>query len=213
MKSLWRKIKNGLESVSTFLVALGPFGLFAIAFLDSALVPLPGGADAVMIALSIARPSWVVIYALAATLGSTLGCIVLYKISQRAGRRALESFSEKKRARVKELVDKYDMLTVLVASFLPPPFPLKLFIITAGVFRLNLFRFTLGVAIGRAVRFLLEGYLAVVYGDRAKDVLAENYPAIGLGLAGLAVLIFLLRAALKKRREGVRDAEQRIGES
>lgn len=166
-----------------------------------------------MIALSIARPSWVVIYALAATLGSTLGCIVLYKISQRAGRRALESFSEKKRARVKELVDKYDMLTVLVASFLPPPFPLKLFIITAGVFRLNLFRFTLGVAIGRAVRFLLEGYLAVVYGDRAKDVLAENYPAIGLGLAGLAVLIFLLRAALKKRREGVRDAEQRIGES
>jgi membrane protein YqaA with SNARE-associated domain len=197
---LWRSIKGGLAGVSEYLVTLGPLGLFAVAFLDSALIPLPGGPDAVMILLSSARPAWMPIYALAATAGSTLGCLVLYKISQRAGRRALESFSEAKQARVRELVDKYDVLAVLVASLLPPPFPFKLFVITAGVFRLNVVRFALAVAAGRATRFLLEGFLAVRYGERAREILAENFAAVGLGLAVTVVLVFALRAFLKKRR-------------
>jgi membrane protein YqaA with SNARE-associated domain len=200
---LWRKIRNGLTATSEYLVTLGPFGLFAIALLDSALIPLPGGPDAVMIALSLARPAWMPLYALAATAGSTIGCLILYKISQRAGRRALESFSEKKQARVKGLVDKYDVLAVLVASLLPPPFPFKLFVITAGVFRLNVLRFALAVAAGRAARFLLEGFLAVRYGERARDILAENYAAIGLGLAAAVVLFFVLRGVLKRRRPAV----------
>jgi membrane protein YqaA with SNARE-associated domain len=203
VKWLWRKITNGLDGVSQYLVAFGPLGLFAIALLDSALIPLPGGPDAVMIALSLARPAWMPLYALAATAGSTIGCLILYKISQRAGRRALESFSEKKRARVKGLVDKYDVLAVLVASLLPPPFPFKLFVITAGVFRLNVLRFALAVAAGRAARFLLEGFLAVRYGERARDILAENYAAIGLGLAAAVVLFFVLRGVLKRRRPAV----------
>lgn len=200
MSWLWRKIRNGLTATSEYLVTLGPFGLFAIALLDSALIPLPGGPDAVMIALALARPAWMPLYALAATIGSTAGCLILYKISQRAGRRALESFSEKKRARVKGLVDKYDVLAVLVASLLPPPFPFKLFVITAGVFRLNVLRFALAVAAGRAARFLLEGFLAVRYGERARDILAENYAAIGLGLAAAVVLFFVLRGVMKRRR-------------
>jgi membrane protein YqaA with SNARE-associated domain len=200
---LWRNIRNGLTATSEYLVTLGPFGLFAIALLDSALIPLPGGPDAVMIALSLARPAWMPLYALAATAGSTIGCLILYKISQRAGRRALESFSEKKQARVKGLVDKYDVLAVLVASLLPPPFPFKLFVITAGVFRLNVLRFALAVAAGRAARFLLEGFLAVRYGERARDILAENYAAIGLGLAAAVVLFFVLRGVLKRRRPAV----------
>ena len=92
------------------------------------------------------------------------------------------------------------MLSVLVASLLPPPFPFKLFVITAGVFRLNLFRFAAAVAAGRAVRFLLEGFLAVRYGERAREVLAENYPAIGIGLAVAVVLIFFLKSVLKRRK-------------
>jgi uncharacterized membrane protein YdjX (TVP38/TMEM64 family) len=91
-------------------------------------------------------------------------------------------------------------LSVLVASVLPPPFPFKLFVITAGVFRLSLTRFALAVAVGRAFRFFLEGFLAVEYGERAKDLLAENYPAIGLGLAVLIVVGFVLRGLLRRRK-------------
>ena len=201
MKWLLRKISDGLTQISQYLVTFGPFGLFAVALLDSALVPLPGGPDAVMILLSTARPSWVLLYAVAATLGSVIGCLILYRLSRRAGGRALARFSARKQARVKELIDRYDVLSVLVASILPPPFPFKLFVITAGVFRLNQWRFALAVAAGRMFRFLLEGYLAARYGERAKDLLAEYYPFVGLGLALLIVLFFVGRNVLKGRSQ------------
>ena len=85
--------------------------------------------------LATARPAWMFIYVAAATVGSTIGCVCLYKISQKAGQRALDRFSESKQKRVKDLIDRYDVLSVLVASVLPPPFPFKLFVVSAGVVR------------------------------------------------------------------------------
>lgn len=211
MKWLWHKISGGLTQLSQYLVAYGPFGLFAIALLDSALVPLPGGADAVMLLLSATRPEWVLVYAAAATLGSVIGCVILYYISRRAGRRALERFSAKKQARVKELVERYDVLSVLVASVLPPPFPFKLFVVTAGVFRLSVLRFAVAIGIGRAFRFTLEGYLAARYGTHAKEILAQYYPIIGLTLAALIVAVFLARNLLKRRKRASEAMKEAVG--
>jgi len=211
VKWLLRKITNGLTGVKDFLVPFGAFGLFAIALLDSALIPLPGGPDAVMLLLSTQNPARMPLYALGATAGSVLGCVILYYISRRAGRRALDKFPPRKQARVKELVDRYDVLSVLVASVLPPPFPFKLFVITAGVFRLSLARFAAAVAVGRAFRFFLEGFLAVRYGEQAKEVLAQNYPAVGLGVAVLVVSVFVLRGLLRRKKGRERPAEAEEG--
>ena len=211
MKWLLRKITNGLTSVKDFLVPFGAFGLFAIALLDSALIPLPGGPDAVMLLLSTQNPARMPLYALGATAGSVVGCVILYYISKRAGRRALEKFPPQKQARVKELVDRYDVLSVLVASVLPPPFPFKLFVITAGVFRLSLLRFAVAVAIGRAFRFFLEGFLAVRYGEQAKEVLAQNYPTVGLGVAALVIVVFVLRGLLKRKKKSESQVEVEEG--
>ena len=210
MKWLLRKFTNGLTAVKDFLIPFGAFGLFAIALLDSALIPLPGGPDLVMLALSAENPARMPFYALGATAGSVVGCIILYFISRKAGRRALEKFPPQKQARVKELVDRYDVLSVLVASVLPPPFPFKLFVITAGVFRLSLLRFTLAVAAGRAFRFFLEGYVAVRYGDDAIRLFKENQTTVGLGLAALVVVVFVLRSLLKRKKGGERPAD--VGE-
>ncbi|MDX6612135.1 MAG: hypothetical protein QOD75_1321 [Blastocatellia bacterium] len=188
-----------LAKISNYLITFGPFGLFAIALLDGAFVPMAGGPDAVVMLLSASRPGWWLIYAAAATLGSTAGCVILYYISQRAGRRALSRFSASKQARVKDLIERYDVLSVLVASLLPPPFPFKLFVVSAGVFRLSIARFAIAVGAGRAFRYLLESYLAARYGDHAKDWLAHYYPAIGIGLAILIILVFVGRSLLKNR--------------
>jgi len=194
-----RKITNGLTSVSQYLIAYGPFGLFGIALFDSALIPLPGGPDTVLILLATARPAWVPIYVAAATLGSVIGCVIFYYISRRAGASALRRFSPGKQARVKELIDRYDVLTVLVASVLPPPFPTKLFIVTAGVFRFSIFRFALAIAAGRIFRYSLIGYLAARYGEHAKELLAQYYPYVGLGLALLLIVFFAVRNWLKNK--------------
>ena len=198
MKTLIHKVTGGLTKVSHYLISLGPFGLLAIAFLDSVLVPMPGGVDAVLLVLAASRPSWMLIYVAAATFGSTVGCVVLYYISQRAGHRALARFSESKQKRVKNLIDRYDVLSVMVASLLPPPFPFKLFVVSAGVFRLNLLRFTVAIAGGRTFRYLLEGYLAARYGEHAKELLARYYPVIGIGLALLIIVVFVGKNLMRR---------------
>ena len=187
-----------LTRLSEYLITYGAFGLFAVAFLDSTFVPLPSSADALMILLSTTNPSWMLLYAFMATSGSALGCWILYLISRRAGSRALNRFSEAKQQRVKNWIEKYDAFAVLVATLLPTPFPFKLFVVTAGVFRFSLLRFMLAIIVGRAFRFLLEGYFAVRYGAQAKEILAKYYPFIGLGLVVLIVLYVVLRQKLKR---------------
>ena len=199
------KITTFLERLSEYFVALGPFGLFTVALLDSTFVPLPSSADALMILLTTANPRWMIAYAAIATAGSTIGCVILYYISRRAGSRALKRFSPARQQRVKELIDRYDVLSVLVASLMPPPFPFKLFVVTAGVFRFSLTRFALAIMAGRMFRFLLEGYLAIRYGAQAKQVLAKYYPWIGLSLAVGLIVFFAVRNARRKKKKGLSE--------
>jgi membrane protein YqaA with SNARE-associated domain len=164
-----------------------------------------------MLLLSTTHPSWMLLYAFMATAGSALGCWILYLVSRRAGARALRRFSEAKQRRVKGWIERYDMAAVLVATLLPPPFPFKLFVVTAGVFRFSLVRFMIAIVAGRAFRFLLEGYLAVRYGAEAKAILAQYYPWIGLGLA-VAILIFVLAQRRVMKRSST-EAQAEVLES
>jgi membrane protein YqaA with SNARE-associated domain len=201
LKSPIHFVTKWLTRISEYLITFGAFGLFAVALLDSTFVPLPSSADALMILLSTTNPSWMVLYAFMATAGSAIGCWILYLVSRRAGARALNKFSEAKQRRVKNWIERYDAMAVLVATLLPPPFPFKLFVITAGVFRFSLLRFMLAIIAGRAFRFLLEGYFAVRYGAQAKEILAKYYPWIGLVLVIAIVLFVFVKRWVRKETE------------
>jgi hypothetical protein len=56
----------------------------------------------------------------------------------------------------------------------------------------------LAIIVGRAFRFLLEGYFAVRYGAQAKEILAKYYPFIGLGLAVVIILLVVVKRFIKK---------------
>ena len=208
MSLIFHPFTKSLNRLSEVLITFGPFGLFVVALLDSSFVPLPSSADALMLLLTTANPRWMVLYALVATAGSATGCLILYYVSRRAGQRALRRFSEKKRERVKNWIDRYDVIAVLVASLLPPPFPFKLFVVSAGVFRFSVTRFLIAIVVGRGFRFLLEGYFAIRYGAQAKAVLALYYPWIGLGLATVIVIVFVTRTLLKRRAGPRSEVEQ-----
>jgi membrane protein YqaA with SNARE-associated domain len=211
---LLHQITGALKRLSEYLITFGAFGLFVVALLDSTFVPMPSSVDALMLVLSTAHPRWMLLYAFMATAGSATGCWILYNISRRAGSRALRRFSEAKQKRVKELIDRYDMLAVLVATLLPPPFPFKLFVVSAGVFRFSLVRFMIAIVVGRAFRFLLEGYLAIRFGDEAKELLTRYYPWIGLGLAVIILLLVVMRKFLKRKvTETAQELEETIAES
>jgi membrane protein YqaA with SNARE-associated domain len=210
LKSLIHFVTKWLTRLSEYLITFGAFGLFAVALLDSTFVPLPSSADALMILLSTTNPSWMVLYAFMATAGSAIGCWILYLVSRRAGARALNRFSERKQRRVKNWIEKYDAIAVLVATLLPPPFPFKLFVVTAGVFRFSLLRFMLAIIAGRAFRFLLEGYFAVRYGAAAKEILAKYYPWIGLAFVLAIVLFVFVKRWVKRETEAVEQTIEGI---
>lgn len=202
-------MKSFLRRLVDALIAYGPLGLFGLAFLDSALIPLPLGPDAAMMVLTAHRPELMPVYALAATLGSVAGCLVLYYISRRAGRRALSRFSPAKQERVKALLDRYDVAALFIVSILPPPFPLKLFVISSGVFRLNVLRFTLAVALGRAARFFLEGFLVQRYGEQIQVLIMRYFQRIGLIGIALILLVaaFFIARAFWRRKSASKTAE------
>ncbi|HEY6402151.1 MAG TPA: VTT domain-containing protein [Blastocatellia bacterium] len=192
-------IGGALKSVKAALIGLGALGIFAIALLDAALIPLPGGPDVVVMALAHQNHAMAPVYVMAAIAGSTIGSLLPYFIGLKGGQVALRKFSLKKRARVEDLINRYDVWALLLAAVLPPPFPLKLFLLSAGAFRMRLWRFLAAMVIGRGVRFTLEGWMAVSYGEQAAELFKQHYPKIGLSIAAAIVIIFLLNNLIRRR--------------
>jgi undecaprenyl-diphosphatase len=207
MKSLLLGIGGALNSLKAALVGLGAFGVFGIALLDAGFVPLPGGLDVVVMTLSHTNPAMAPFYVLAAVLGATLGCLIPYWVGLKTGAAALRKFNPERRRRVERWVVRYDFWAMLLCAAAPPGFPFKIFLVTAGVFRMNIPRFLIGIAIGRSVRFILEGWLAVRYGEQAMDIFKQHYPKIGLGVAAAVIIIFFINKLLSRRQSGEEIAD------
>jgi membrane protein YqaA with SNARE-associated domain len=186
-----------LERLSQSLMLLGIPGLFATALLDSAAIPLVGGPDGIVIFLAWQRPAqspWIV---LAAALGSMLGCLILYRIARAGGEMVLSRTAPRKQEWVKRQVEKNGFLMVFLGVIVPPPFPTKPIILAAGAFRTPLASFTAAVGAGRLIRYSFMAYLGSWFGNRAAQVIRSHYLAVLLSLAGLALLIVLMRRFLR----------------
>ncbi|MGD0101697.1 MAG: VTT domain-containing protein [Acidobacteriota bacterium] len=187
-----------LKRLSGYLTVMGIPGLLVISFLDSAAIPLTGGPDAIVLLLAWQRPALTYLIVLAATIGSTMGCLVLYGIGQKGGEKALSRFNPERIARVEAKMRKHGLWAIVVSVLAPPPFPTKLVVLAAGVLRTDRLRFSAGVFTGRLVRYSVIGYLAARFGNRAAQILKDQYPAISLILVA-CILIALLIHILKNR--------------
>ena len=195
MKAIALKIQN------YFLALTGPLGgwaLLLIALFDSSFLSLPEVNDILIITLSIKNPERMLYYCTMTTLGSILGCLALFTVGRKGGQVLLrKKFAQHKIETVARWYKKYGILAVMIPSILPPPMPFKIFVLFAGAFRIGVGRFIFAVTAGRGFRYFLEGFLAVEYGEAAKDYMHQNYPYIALGVVALvffsALLYFLYR--------------------
>jgi membrane protein YqaA with SNARE-associated domain len=207
-------IKSGLQSLFEWLKAYGSFGLFGISLIDSAGIPLPGGPDTVMILLSANAPALMPLYALAATAGSAIGCTLLYLVARRGGVAALNRLKTEKRARIENLLGKYDLIAVMVPAVLPPPFPFKPFVLCAGVFRLKTWRFITGIFVGRAIRFLIEGWLAIRFGEDAGRIIKQHgWKVLIAVLVTVAVAVTVRFFLTRSRRSEEQSLESLPGQA
>jgi membrane protein YqaA with SNARE-associated domain len=187
-----------LNRLGNNLMIMGIPGLFAISFIDSAAVPIVGGPDALLMLLAWHRPSMTYLIVLAATLGSTLGCLVLYGIGWKGGEKALSRFNPERAARIERWMQGYGIWAIIASVLTPPPFPTKLVILASGVLRIRKVRFAAGVFIGRLIRYSFLGYLAARFGDQATRVLKEHSSTFFAVLI-IGILLIIIIHNMNKR--------------
>ena len=175
--------------IQGFAESLGGPGLFIIAFLDSSFLSFPEVCDALIVLLTVRNEQRMLFYALVTTLGSIFGCFALYSVGRKGGEAFLRKrFHARHVDRAMEIFRRFGMLAIIVPSLLPPPMPFKIFVLAAGVARVNRAEFLLAVAIGRGIRYFGEGFLALWYGEQAIAFLRQHAHTLGLWL-GIAVLL------------------------
>jgi membrane protein YqaA with SNARE-associated domain len=126
------------------------------------------------------------VYAAAAVLGSLSGSLVLFFIGRRGGEAVVRRrFSTGRVDRALGTLRRYGLVAVLITCLAPPPAPYKLFMLLAGAAGISLARFSAAVVIGRSVRFVGLGLLAVRYGDRALQLIHDEGETVSLALIGL----------------------------
>lgn len=158
---------------------MGAPGLFLAAFLDSSFLSLPEISDILMVTSSAARPELTWLYALSTVAGSVSGCLALYWVARRGGEPFLvRRFGQARVDRTRAVFDRFGVLTLAVPAMLPPPVPLKIFVLAAGGFGYPLPRFVLTLAAARLLRFAFWGAMGAVYGTHALDMLRAAEPWI-----------------------------------
>jgi membrane protein YqaA with SNARE-associated domain len=211
-------MKTFAAKLEQFLAAYGAWGILATSFLDSTFVPMPGFNDLLLLHLSSRRPALALVYALQCTLGSLLGCYVVYGLGRgggslfrrsRAGRPASEGVAAatprstpEKTGTAERWLQRNDFVSVLVMSLLPPPAPFKVFVFTAGALRVNPLRFGTALVIGRGFRFVAEAWLGARYGAQAEAYIQHHVGRVSLVLAVAVTLGTLIYRRLQKAKGG-----------
>jgi membrane protein YqaA with SNARE-associated domain len=192
-----------LTTIQEWATELGGIGLFVIALLDSSFLSFPQVNDLLIIVLSTKYPQRMPYYASMTTIGSLIGCFLLYGVARRGG----EVFLRKRLKgryvdRAIKLYQRHGLLAVVVPALLPPPVPFKVFVLLAGAAAVSPIRFAIAVGIGRGIRYFGQGYLAVLYGEQAAEFMREHGAAVGIGLAVTALAIGAAVFFLRRRRHG-----------
>jgi membrane protein YqaA with SNARE-associated domain len=171
---------------------MGGGGLFVVAFFDSSVLSFPFFTDALVMHLSFANPSRMPYYAAMAAAGSLAGCIWLYLLAKKGGEAYFHRHAKGRAEKIREWVDDHAFLSVFVPAILPPPLPFKIFVLAEGVFQVPLRTFIVAILLGRGLRYLAEGILAVRYGDATLDFLKVHSAAVALSVAAVLLLLFLI---------------------
>ena len=167
-------------------LALGGPGLFLVAFLDSSFVPIPGVTDVLLVVTVTRHPAAMLWYVAMTVAGSVAGCIALHYLGRKGGDALVRKrFTGERIERAMAALQRNGVMAVLVPCLLPPPAPFKIFILLAGVAGISVARLATAVAIGRGVRYLALGFLAVKYGERAMSYMRDNGTTASLVAVGV----------------------------
>ena len=225
--ALWNALHNASLSTSAlagksssgflgWLIHLGGVGLFALAIVDSSMVPipLPGSTDLVLLLLTAFRSSSLsspIIFASCAFAGSVAGGYMAWAAGKKGGEAALERLGKGRFVqRVQGWVKRNGILSVWLAAIQPPPMPLMPFTLAAGALGLSMPRFLIAYCTGRAARCALIAWLGYKCGRQVllwwqRDLKAWTTPILSVYVS---LLVLAAVYGLWKYRKEIRTEKQ-----
>ena len=195
MKTIGHILARYTAWVLHVLAPLGIWGVFAIAFADSALLGMP--VDAIVAYYVYQDHSRLLFYVLMASAGAALGSIPLYIIGYQGGEMVLRKrISEERFLRIHRSFERHEFWALMFPAMLPPPMPFKIFVLGAAVFEMKFRDFLAAILAGRFVRFMALALLTLWFGPQVVGLMAtvfrrHIYGVLGTVAAGLLVWLVM----------------------
>lgn len=165
--------------------------LAIISFTESSFFPIPP--DPFLIAALIAkREAWKLysfIVSFSSVLGGVFGYAIGFWLFAYIGQPLVNAYGlQEEVIKVGHLFADNTFWTVFTAAFTPIPY--KIFTISAGLFKVNIFIFIIASILGRSIRFYVIGYIMKVFGEKIGKLIFKYFNILTLIL--LLVILFYI---------------------
>jgi membrane protein YqaA with SNARE-associated domain len=204
----WKKLLNG--ATVWILAVLKPLGFWAIlglSIVDSASIPLPF-LDPLIVSYGVQHHAGVLLYCLMGAVGSAIGSMAPYYLGRAGGELfLLKRINRERYEQLRDRFEKQEFLAIMLPAMCPPPMPVKLFELAAGVFEMRPVSYFLAIASGKFLRFLVESILVIVYGPAILSTalhMMHRHLSLSIGIVGALVMIIFVQIMRKvfDRRKG-----------
>jgi membrane protein YqaA with SNARE-associated domain len=182
---------------------LGIWGVFVVAFSDSALLGMP--VDAVVAGYVYNDRRHFLLYVVLASLGSALGSIPLYIVGYLGGEKVLrQRISEERFLKIHRSFERHEFWALMFPAILPPPMPFKAFVLGAAVFEMRFADFLAAIVSGRFIRFLILSLLTLYFGPQivgmTGQIFRRHFLWVLMAIA-LAVLLWVAQWRTRRRKK------------
>ncbi|HUC28279.1 MAG TPA: VTT domain-containing protein [Candidatus Acidoferrum sp.] len=206
MKTLGHILSRYTAWIWGLLKVLGVWGVFVIAFADSALLGMP--VDAIVATYVFQDRKRLLFYVAMASLGSALGSIPLYLIGYLGGEKVLRKrISEARFLEIHRSFEKHEFWALMFPGMLPPPMPFKIVVLAAAVFEMRFRDFLFAIFAGRFVRFLLLSLLTLWFGPQIVQLAARLFKRhlywVLIVIMIVGVLVWFLLRNRRTKRGGI----------
>jgi membrane protein YqaA with SNARE-associated domain len=201
--SLWHKFTFYLFAL---LKPFGVWGICGLAILDSSSIPMP--LDPMVIGYVASDHKRFLLFCFMAALGSAIGSMVPYCVGRAGGELfLLKRINRDRYEKLRDRFENQEFLAIMIPAMMPPPMPVKLFELAAGVFEMRPLVYFLAIFAGKFFRFLIWAILIVFFGPTILHTVTQAFHqhlGVSIGIAILAVFslaFYVIRRLFDRRRE------------
>lgn len=187
------------------LKPLGVWGIGGLALIDSTSIPMP--IDALLIDYVAHDHSKFLLYCFMGAAGSAIGSMLWYYLGRAGGELfLLKRINRERYESIRDRFEKQEFLAIMIPAMMPPPTPVKLFEIAAGVFEMKPVWFFFAIFIGKFLRFLLWAIITILYGPQLLHTITRalhEHLGYVLGAGGILVgilIVYVVRKLFDRRR-------------